>query len=247
MNYYICEIKDSKNNLIKIALVNEIIGVSSKFVKKNIEGNFLGYSKFKDKLYPVITIPENKEFILKFFLIYNSFAFGVSSIIKNIEVSEIEKFNSETLEQFPHLRIFSGYFELDNEEIFVFNVNKVYEELPANFVVKNVEKDKEKKEDIINPNVFVIDNKYSILRNKIINIIDSSTFCSFKHGEFDGFIEYKNKIYNVIKTSEKAKWIVVGEKVALLCEKIDFVYGEIFDSQDKKFLRIDNKTLPILE
>ncbi|MBM7559341.1 hypothetical protein [Marinitoga litoralis] len=247
MKYYICELVDNNNESIKIALEDKIIGVSSEFIKKNIEGNFLGYVKFKDHLYPALTLPDKKEFILKIFLIYKSFAFGVTNIIKNEKIDKIEKFNKETLELFPHLKIFSGYFEYNNEEIFIFNIDKVYDEIPENIVVKTPIKKKEEKEHVIKPNAYVIDNKISILKNNIISIIDTSGFCPFKSDEYDGFVEYKNKIYNVKKTSDNPKWIVISKKMALLSEKIEFEYGEIFDSEDKKVLKFKDKTLPILE
>lgn len=247
MNYYICEIIDNNDESIKIALEDRIIGVSSEFIKKNIDGGFLGYSEYKSQLFPVLTLPKKNEFILKVFLIYKSFAFGVTNIIKKEKIDKIEKFNEETLEMFPHLKIFSGYFEYNDEEIYIFNIDKVFDELPDDIVVKVPNKKKEEKKEVIKSNAYIIDDKISILKNNIISIIDTSGFCPFKSGEYDGFVEYKNKIYNVKKTSENPKWIVISKKMALLSDKIEFEYGEIFDSENKKVLKVDDKTLPILE
>ena len=247
MYYYLCEIEVRGNNVIKIALKDEIIGVSSEFIDRNIEGNFLGYTKFKNQLYPVLSLSEKKNFILKIFLIYKSFAFGITSIIKKEKINKIEKFNEEILEKFPHLKIFSGYFEYENEEFFVFNIDKAFDEFSNEVIIKTINKKKEEKELIDKPNVYIVDEKISILKNTIISIIDKSNFCPFKHDKYEGFLEYKNKIYPVKKTSENSKWIVLSSRIALLCEKIESEYGEIYDAEDKKVVKINGKTLPILE
>lgn len=247
MHFYICEITDEQGNSIKIALKDKIIGVSSEFINNNIEGNFLGYTKFKNLLYPVLSLPGKNFFILKTFLIYETFGFGVTSIIKKEKINKIKKFSNETLDLFPHLKIFSGYFEYNDEEVFIFNIEKALNELPENFVVKTPIKKKKEKINIVKPNVYIIDNKISILKNDIISIIDTNGFCPFKHDDYDGFVEYKNKIYSVKKTAETPKWIVVAKNTALLCKKIEPEHGEIFDSDNKKILKIKDKTLPVLE
>ncbi|WP_129409687.1 hypothetical protein [Marinitoga lauensis] len=213
MNYYICELIDENNEIIKIALKDEILGVSKKFIKKNVEGKFLGYSKFKDTLYPVLTLPGKKSFILKNFLIYSSFAFGVTSIVKKVSIEKFESFNDETLKIFPDLEIFSGYFEYDFEDVFIYNINKADVKLPKNYIIKTTkEKDFSKKEENI-PNAFIIDNKFAILKgNSILSIIDKNSYCPFKYKNYSGFIEYKNKIFPVKKTSNNSKWIIVTKK-----------------------------------
>ncbi|GAB6188927.1 hypothetical protein JCM30566_06660 [Marinitoga arctica] len=248
MYYYICELIDDKNYSTKIAIEDKIIGVSAEFVEKNIDDNFLGYAKFKEILYPALTLPVKKNFILKMFLIFNSFAFGVTSIIKKVDVEKVETFPENTLNLFPHLKIFSGYFELEGEEIFTFNIDKITDEIPQNNIIEMVKKISKDHKKLFIPNYYILDNKYAIKKENVISITDKRNYCKFKYQNYVGFIEYKNKIYPVKEITEKNKWILLTSNMGLLCKKIDFVFGEeVLDNNKKKYFKSGKIILPILE
>ncbi|AEX86402.1 hypothetical protein XO10_09990 [Marinitoga sp. 1135] len=247
MEYYICEIKDIENRTRKIAIENNIIGISTSFIPEDTGKQFIGFSEFNGNLYPVVTLPLEEKLVLKIFLIYEKMAFGVTSIIKKTKIDKVHIISEKMLELFPEMKIYSGYFEDEGEDILVFNIENALKQDMPDVIVKN-RKIKRGTHQKLLQDFFIIDGKYAVERYKILNISGIEKFAPFSFKEFDGFVEYKNEIFPVLKTDEEFKWLVIKKGFSLLCKNIQTTNGEVIsDEKNKKYLKVGKNIYEILE
>ncbi|KLO23350.1 hypothetical protein X275_03135 [Marinitoga sp. 1197] len=245
MEFYICELETKDKDKFYIALEDNIKGISNEYIKKNLNSNFLGYAKYNNYLYPVVTIPLDMEFYLNYFLIYDTYAFGVTSVLNKIKIENFEKFNDKMFELYPELNIYTGYITYEDSTIFIFNMENIKKKMPNRIIVKEKkEKKKIKQEKTI---YFLIDNKFVIRNEDVITIINKNNFCYFRFDDYIGFIEYKNQVYPVKEIDDKGNWILLIKDKGYLFKRINQIYGKVIEDTEKQFFKSNNLILPILE
>lgn len=216
--YFLCEIEDA-NNVIKIALPkNKIIGISINMIKSN--NLYYNFALFNNKLYPILTHANLKKPKLKFFLIFEKFAFGITRIIKESKNEKIEIVEKE---------LYNGVIIDENEEYYIYNLDKLVPPQEINYLKKEVQKQNKKKKHFI-----VIDNQYAIYINKIKTILTKKELINFPVNDFIGFVEYQKFI--PIKLIKPGKFIIVLDNIGFQCSNIQTINGEVIEGKDEKIL-----------
>ncbi|ANQ54074.1 hypothetical protein XJ44_06515 [Thermosipho affectus] len=226
--FFLCEIEDT-NKIYKIALPKEkITGISSKLIKTP---DNVSFCLFANKLYPVYSHKNLKKPRLKFFLVFEKFAFGITRIIKETNYSPKKIENND---------IYTGVI-FDKDEYFIYNIEKISVPHQIRTSTQNNEKKigKDKKEYLI------LDEKFAIYKKNVVTILQSKEVIKFPVDKYIGFIEHK-KIIPVKKITD-GKHVVVTNHNAYQCNKIRLINGKVFESNDMKILKCDFGNLQILE
>ncbi|ABR31004.1 hypothetical protein SU69_05845 [Thermosipho melanesiensis] len=226
--YFLCEIED-KDKIYKIAVLKDkVIGISNSLIKSQLE---IDFCLFEDRLYPIYTHNNLKNPNLKFYFVFEKFAFGITRIIKESEQHPKKIENNE---------LYSGVI-IEEDSYFVYNLEKIS---PAHAVQNSLNskkiKNKEEKKDYL-----VLDKTFAIHKTNVLSIMENSEIIIFPTSGYIGFVEYKEIL--PVKRIKDGKYVVITRNGAFQCKNIEITNGKLFQNKKNKILKCSFGNLKILE
>ncbi len=247
--FYACEIEYDKGS-IKIAIEKSLInGISEKFIPGPEKDIIFGFAEHGNFLYPIVTHSKLSSPVLKYFLILQKYAFGVTRVIEEIEgevISISPNLPIQKGSKFEFISEYIGVVQKDSEFYYVYNIHNV--ELPVGAKVISSEEKEEKKAkiDFQKEEFIVIGEKYAVRKSNVKTILTSDLVTPYRFHGFDGFIDYKKII--PVKNIDEGKFIVVLDNIAYRSKKIILISGnELYHESGKKMLETDEGTYEIIE
>ncbi|MCX7654382.1 MAG: hypothetical protein N2Z58_06900 [Fervidobacterium sp.] len=249
MRFYTCEIEHQAGKVNIAILKSEVLGISTKFYPGPNQSELIGFSKYGEYLYPVVTHSKVTNPILKYFLILPKYAFGVTRIIEEVEAETIQI--SPTVEishgsGLESISEYTGIIQLSGEIYYVYNIH--YVKMPLDAEIVTSEKDSPKtrgKEEI--PNFLIIGEKYAVRKESVKTILQSDLVTPYKFHGVDGFVDYKGII--PVKMIDSGRFVVVLETEAYQTSKVRLSSGKILvhEQSGKKLVETDSGTYEMIE
>gem|GEM_PF-2403725 len=244
MKWILFEMENSEES-VTCGLPNNFLGISEEFLESipGEKGNFPGYTRFKSKYVPVVVPPVVEKPKVKFFLVYNEFAVGVTRVLDFEESDQFETVEGSALVQ--------GVLELPDTKVYLLRFEKLNEKAgrTTRFEYVPVRSEESRKPATKSTHEYLIlDEKFALEMCRVAAIIEKDAGCMFSRGELWGYLEYEDDIIEVLKIVEEGKWIVVSHDRGYLCSRIGFCHGErLEDATGRSLVKTGTLTLELLE
>lgn len=227
MKFYLCEL-EAKDSLLRIALESSTsLGISDRFVPSALRVEFAGYCLHGGTLYPIVTHAHLAEPVLKFFVVYKGFAFGVTRVLDEVEREPIPvslSVENDLGGQLTPISRYTGVIPYEQGEYYyVYNLNSV--EVPRDATL-SVSEDFSPSTPVSASQTFIVlGNRYAVSKDKVRTILPATLMTPFKTDEYDGFVDY-GRILPVISV-DGGNYVVVMENLAYRTTKVFHVSGKV--------------------
>ncbi|MFN4224260.1 MAG: hypothetical protein ACK4E1_05605 [Fervidobacterium nodosum] len=247
--FYACEIEYDKGS-IKIAIEKSLVsGISEKFIPGPEKDIIFGFAEHGNFLYPIVTHSKLSSPVLKYFIILQKYAFGVTRVIEEIEGEIIPISPNLPIQKgskFESISEYIGVVQKDREFYYVYNIHNVELPIEARVISSEEKEEKKTKIDSQKADFVVIGGKYAVRKSNVKTIVSFDLVTPYKFHGYDGFIDYKKII--PVKNIDEGKFIVVLDNIAYRTGKITLVSGnELYHESGKKMLETDEGTYEIIE